>query len=313
MQSGSFAAPLLLAAGGEPYDERAARKAAQFKEYGRGVRQFQTSPSKQGQSHRTLSPFLRLFEGEPYVDRAKQLRLERLESRKRFIADKPFRLPSPPKLSASPGDYHGSFSLPHVHLDDGRHEPRVPRSKHSTFEPRQIQTCPPRSGSYGSVGTLLDPSVTSYTSEPFERPHLLHLVSPLLPTPNLHLTISHAHARFGAQQELAASRHKIAGRPPFRSSASSLPAFDAQEHCGVPATLRVDDRCLPPIKDPLESMSPKERAESRRSRFQPFRPPSPGKQGYDGCEEPASNRAAERSETSQSARQVTPAQRGWLR
>ena len=67
--------------------------------------------------------FNRLYDGEVHVEESNRRRRQKMEAKKKQIAEKAFRPGNPSKKQASSGDYYGTFCVkPYVSMGDGKWE-----------------------------------------------------------------------------------------------------------------------------------------------------------------------------------------------
>lgn len=117
----------------------------------------------------TFDTYKSIHEGDPYVDPGVAERRAKLESAKKRIVPTGFRLASPPKKATGLGTHVGTFDekpIPHetdyVVPRKGESPPRRQPA------PRPILTNPPKRGTYGVAGTLLDKEGTKYVADFYE-------------------------------------------------------------------------------------------------------------------------------------------------
>lgn len=220
----------------------------------KGKRQFQTSNPKVGQTadnwgegNRT---FLRLSEKEPYQDPHRREQTQRLQNRAKNRTEFGFKFSSPMKVSSTPGDYSGSFTVNIEHFSEDTYGKRGVRQKITEpTEKKNILTTPMKKGGFGYVGTCLSSGIKAreagfgneyeYKGDPYDASKELR------------------------KKELAAHKEAIGERKAFRNMQHSVDVFDsAGQFTSASAVYTWDDKCSMKPPPPEESMTPKERVEA---------------------------------------------------
>jgi hypothetical protein len=115
---------------------------------------FKASVGRTGKNNDAVfSKFMSLHEGDKYVEEGRRALQARAEKTKENIVDKPFKMSSPMKSSACPGDYIGTLGGKIAHQPETVH---VAKKKGEIPEqPKGIYTSVPKKGSFGYNKTTL--------------------------------------------------------------------------------------------------------------------------------------------------------------
>ncbi|GBF93493.1 hypothetical protein Rsub_06626 [Raphidocelis subcapitata] len=95
-----------------------------------------------------------LFEGEKYIDPLRRKLQQAKAGAARNVADKPFRVASPMKKSACPGDFVGTLGGK-VEYKAGHVDEKKKKKGEIPGQPKNIVTSTPKKGSFGTIGTTL--------------------------------------------------------------------------------------------------------------------------------------------------------------
>eukprot|EP00002_Diphylleia_rotans_P004031 TRINITY_DN128_c0_g1_i3.p1 TRINITY_DN128_c0_g1~~TRINITY_DN128_c0_g1_i3.p1 ORF type:complete len:272 (-),score=56.85 TRINITY_DN128_c0_g1_i3:957-1772(-) len=190
-------------------------------------KQLQTSPSKRGQTgdnwNKGTHALKGLFEKEKYEDPGAWERRERKAKMDKNITKDGFKPSSPAKKWSGLGSQYGCIGPQLEHKDDGydKRQKKLP-------EPRQVQTSPPKKGSFGYIGTTLG-KLPEYKGDTYDRPHQLELEERQLHQKKLlggaFRSMSHSVDYFDTYPNVAASKVYTMDRamPPAKARPSTAP------------------------------------------------------------------------------------------
>ena len=252
---------------GEPYDKP--KKKRNKDDELVILKSFVTSPQKKGQTVSNWGggamKFNRLYDGEVHVEESKRRRRQKMEAKKKQIAEKAFRPGNPSKKQSSSGDYYGSFCpKPYPSMGDGKWDKSTkPRRNREEKEDdglptKPIYTSPSKIGHYGAPGTLMGNNKITYKPEGSDDDVLAM---------RRKLRIEH--------------QEKIGERKPFS------PMVGGRDARGGPGKVyEEDEACLPRKADQNEGKTRKQIMYddkiTDKKPFVPGNPPKKGNKGYFG-------------------------------
>ena len=257
----SQAKPLCI---GEPYDKP--KKIRKKDEELVILKSFVTSPQKKGQTVSNWGggpmKFNRLYDGEVHVEESKRRRRQKMEAKKKQIAEKAFRPGNPSKKQASSGDYYGTFCVkPYVSMGDGKWENSTKPTRNREekeddgLPTKPVYTSPAKTGHYGAPGTLIGKNKITYMPQGSDDDAMAKMRQ---------LRLDH--------------EAKIGERKPFS------PMVGGKDARGGPGKVYAEDeKCLPRKPDPNEGKTRKQiMYDAKLSDKKPFIPGNPSKKGNSG-------------------------------
>lgn len=224
---------------GDVYDDKPEPPRGRIK----GVRQFQTAPSKAGLGGSWGERYVkvdRLYEGEEQTPLYKVRAKQKMQEKEKWLVSTGFRPSSPPKKQTGPGTFDGAFGEPqNLGPADTPAKGDIPSRPEPVL--KNFITATPKRGGFGVAGTTIaKPPV--YIPDPYDAPRL-------------------------AQQKATLDesvRLKQFGKP-FVSTcqAAGRMTLDTREHSstGAPLVYATKEAALPRRTFRTDEMTPKERAE----------------------------------------------------